>query len=136
MAWRVRLMRSTFVLIAVATLAGCASGPAKQAPEPPTAAAAVPVAPVVATAAQKPTEKADPKASASGEYFPPAGYQKKAKGSTTVYCRSDTPVGTRFATEYCYSQADLERMEATRANIRQDVDRARRTCVGAGCGGG
>jgi hypothetical protein len=129
-------MRFTYVLIVVTTLGGCASEPAKQVSSPPSAAAGAPAAPVVTTAAQKPTEKADPKASASGEYFPPAGYQKKTKGSTTVYCRSDTPVGTRFATEYCYTQTELERMEASRSSIRQDVDRARRTCVGAGCGGG
>ncbi len=134
-------MRFTYVLIAVTTLAGCASGPAEQVSEPPSAAAAAPVAPVApvaavaATAAPDPAAKADPEASADRAFQPPAGYRKKTKGSTTVYCRNDTPVGTRFGTEYCYTQAELERMDASRANIRQEVDRARRTCVGAGCGG-
>jgi len=134
-------MRFAYVLIAVTSLAGCASDPAKQVSEPPRATAApvapvAPIAPVAATAAQAPTAKVDPEAHADREFQPPAGYRKKTKGSTTVYCRNDTPVGTRFGTEYCYTQAELERMDASRANIRQEVDRARRTCVGAGCGGG
>ena len=129
-------MRFTYVLIAVTALAGCASEPAKQASAPSSPAAVAPVATVAATAAKDSAAKADPEASADGASQPPAGYQKKTRGSTTVYCRSDTPVGTRFANEYCYTQADLERMEANRDSIRQEVDRARRTCVGTGCGGG
>jgi len=130
-------MRFTYVLIAAAALAGCASEPTKQASESPQApAAAAPVSPAASTTTTQPVAKGDAAASASKEFQPPAGYQKKTRGTTTVYCRSDTPVGTRFPTEYCYTQSDLERMEASRSNIRQEVDRARRTCTGAGCGGG
>ena len=75
-------------------------------------------------------------AAASEGYIAPAGYQKKVRGTKTVYCKSDTPVGTRFSKEYCYTQQDLERMEASRSNTAQEVDRARRTCTGGGCGGG
>jgi hypothetical protein len=130
-------MRFTYVLIAAATLAGCASEPTKQVAESPKApTAAAPVSPAAKTTATQPVAKSDAAAPASKEFQAPAGYQKKTKGTTTVYCRSDTPVGTRFPTEYCYTQSDLERMEASRSNIRQEVDRARRTCTGAGCGGG
>ena len=125
-------MRVTLVFIVAAALAGCASGPAGQVSDSPKSAAA---SAVVAPAAQ-PAAKSSPEGPASKEFQPPAGYQRKTKGGSTVYCRSDTPVGTRFATEYCYTQSDLERMEASRGNIRQEVDRARRTCSGAGCGGG
>jgi hypothetical protein len=129
-------MRFTYVLIVAAALAGCASEPARQAPESLKApAAAAPVSPAAKTTAAQPVAKSDAAAPASKEFQPPAGYQKKTKGTTTVYCRSDTPVGTRFPTEYCYTQSDLERMEASRSNIRQEVDRARRTCTGGGCGG-
>ena len=130
-------MRFTYVLIAAATLAGCASEPTKQVSESPKApVAAAPVSPTAKTTATQPVAKSDAAAPASKEFQAPAGYQKKTKGTTTVYCRSDTPVGTRFPTEYCYTQSDLERMEASRGSIRQEVDRARRTCTGTGCGGG
>jgi hypothetical protein len=130
-------MRFTYVLIAAVALAGCASGPTTKVSESPKAPdAAAPVSPAATTTATQPVAKSDAAAPASKEFQPPAGYQKKTRGTTTVYCRSDTPVGTRFPTEYCYTQSDLERMEASRGSIRQEVDRARRTCSGAGCGGG
>jgi hypothetical protein len=130
-------MRFTYVLIAAVALAGCASEPTKQEGESPKApVAAAPVSPAAAAPATAPVAKSGTTAPANNEFQPPAGYQKKTKGKSTVYCRSDTPVGTRFATEYCYSQSDLERMDASRGNIRQEVDRARRTCSGTGCGGG
>jgi hypothetical protein len=130
-------MRITYVLIAAAALTGCASEPTTPVSESPKAPApAAPVSPAAKTVATEPVAKTDSAASASNEFQPPAGYQKKTKGKSTVYCRSDTPVGTRFATEYCYTQSDLERMETSRNSIRQEVDRARRTCVGTGCGGG
>ena len=128
-------MRFACLVIWSTALIGCASGPATKVPDPPASVAAVAPEAAAATTARA-AEKADPEAAASTEFVPPAGYQRRKRGATTVYCRSDTPVGTRFAKEYCYTQADLERMEANRANVRQEVDRARRTCTGGGCGGG
>ena len=130
-------MRFTYALIVAAALAGCASEPTKQVSASPQApAAAAPVSSAAKTTSAQPVANADSAAPAGEEFQPPAGYRKKTRGTTTVYCRSDTPVGTRFPTEYCYTQSDLERMEASRGSIRQEVDRARRTCTGAGCGGG
>jgi hypothetical protein len=130
-------MRIALALIAVATVAACASGPVQQASSPnPSQAVSAPVkaaAPVAATAAPS---AAEPIAATDGEFSAPAGYQKRNRGGTTVYCKSETPIGTRFANEYCYTQADLERMEASRVNLKQEVDRTRRTCTGGGCGGG
>jgi hypothetical protein len=122
-------MRMALALIVVVTAAACASGPAQQAasPNPPQAAL------VAATAAPSAAEST---AATGGGFNAPAGYQKRNRGGTTVYCKSETPVGTRFAKEYCYTQADLERMEASRVNLKQEVERTRRTCTGGGCGGG
>jgi hypothetical protein len=130
-------MRFTYVLIVATAMAGCASEPAKQVSDTPKApVAGAPVSPTAKPAATQPVAKSESAAPGSNEFRTPAGYQKKTKGKSTVYCRSDTPVGTRFATEYCYTQAELERMDSSRSGIRQDVDRARRTCTGGGCGGG
>jgi hypothetical protein len=129
-------MRAMCLLIVAAAMAGCASEPSQQvattspstSPAPAAPAPAAPAAPAVADAAATPAE--------GGAFNPPPGYQKKTRGTSTVYCKSDTPVGTRFAKEYCYTQQDLERMEASRSNTVQEVERARKTCVGPGCGGG
>jgi hypothetical protein len=130
-------MRKLYLLIVAAAVTACASDPASKATP-----AVQPVAPtqVVAPAPSAPAvpEQAasTEAATESGVYIAPAGYQRKVRGTKTVYCKSDTPVGTRFAKEYCYTQQDLERMEASRANTQQDLERARRTCTGGGCGGG
>ena len=152
-------MRNLLVLIAIAPLTALASEPAQQpgpnaAQQPAPAVAAAPAqepatapAPVAATAAAaapaavSEADRADPAAAAaaaavSSDFIAPAGYRKKTFGDKTLYCRSDTPVGTRFAKEYCYSQADLQRMEASKRNLQQEVDRNRRTCAGGGCSGG
>jgi hypothetical protein len=130
-------MRKMYLLIFAAALVACASNPA-----PKTSAVAQP-ATASTVAAAAPATPAAPEKAATGStvaagdgYIAPAGYQKKVRGTKTVYCKSDTPVGTRFAKEYCYTQQDLERMEASRSNTAQEVDRARRSCAGAGCGGG
>ena len=35
------------------------------------------------------------------------GYRPKAKGDKVVYCRSETPLGTRFSTTICRSSAQI-----------------------------
>jgi hypothetical protein len=128
-------MRIVYSLIAVATVSACASGPPQQdsTPRPPQAASEPAKA---AAPAAVPVVPAEPTTAASGEFVAPAGYQTRHRGKTTVYCKSETPIGTRFAKEYCYTQADLERMEASKVNLKQEVERTRRTCTGGGCGGG
>ncbi len=153
-------MRNLLVLIAIAPLFALASEPAQQprpnaeqqpasaavaaAPAQEPATAPAPVAATAAAAAPAAVSEADPAdpaaaaaaAAVSSDFIAPAGYRKKTFGEKTLYCRSDTPVGTRFAKEYCYSQADLQRMEASKRTLQQEVDRNRRTCAGGGCSGG
>jgi invasion protein IalB len=151
-------MRRLLALIAIAPLTAFASDPAPQPeptalPQPATVAAPVPVqepaataapvakpgaaaAPAAVSAAETAAPAAAATAAAASDFNPPAGYRKKTFGDKTLYCRSDTPVGTRFAKEYCYSQTDLERKEASKRTLQQEVDRNRRTCAGGGCSGG
>jgi hypothetical protein len=128
-------MRMIPILMAAAMLTGCASDPATK-PAPVAAPAASTPATVVAPAPAPAPAAATADKAASGQFVAPAGYKVKKRGDATVYCKVETPVGTRFGTEYCYTQSDLERMEASRVNVRQEVERTRRTCTGAGCGGG
>lgn len=136
-------MRKLYLLIVAAALAACASEPSQQAAPASTSISPAPAAEPAAVAAPAPVAASVPVTTASAEapatsggFNAPAGYQKKTRGTKTVYCKSDTPVGTRFSKEYCYSQQDLERIEASRTNTMQEVERARRTCTGGGCGGG
>jgi hypothetical protein len=124
-------MRMIPILMAAAMLTGCASDPTTK-PEP----VAAPGASMPATISAPAPAAATADKASSGQFVAPAGYKVKKRGDATVYCKVETPVGTRFGTEYCYTQSDLERMEASRVNVRQEVERTRRTCTGGGCGGG
>ena len=53
-----------------------------------------------------------------------------------MYCRSQTPIGTRFPTEYCYTQAQLERVLKSKQGMQDDVAMRQRMCTtGSACGG-
>jgi invasion protein IalB len=70
------------------------------------------------------------------EFRTPAGYKKKKKGDKTMYCRSQTPIGTRFPTEYCYTQSQLERVQKSKQGMQDDVAMRQRMCTtGSACGG-
>jgi hypothetical protein len=136
------------LLILLGSLPAIAAEAGPEAPGAP-APAAVPAAPVAEPAAtpQAPAPAASavaaPAAAASlaapvaEEFRPPSGYKKKTRDGRQVYCRSETPVGTRFPTEYCFTQTDLERIEKNKRSIQMDHSTRTKMCSsGAGCGGG
>jgi len=71
------------------------------------------------------------------EFKTPAGYKKKKKKSGEIfYCRSETPIGSRFPQEYCFTQAQLQRMEKSKRGMQDDVAMRQRMCTtGSACGG-
>lgn len=103
-------MRVTLIL-AAAILAGCASQP--QTPTPATPAAAPSPAATPAPAAT--TAKAE-----AGAYKPPAGYRAKKLGANTLYCKKDTLLGSRFPTEFCFSEDELKEIERRGEDMRQN----------------
>jgi len=135
-------MRFLPLLIVLAATPVIASEPASEA-HPAPAAAAVPAS-TPATATQPAKEAAAaaaaPAAAAATAEEPfkiPAGYKKKKRAGETVYCRSETPVGTRFPTEYCFTQNDLERIEKNKQSIQRDVQLRTKMCTtGSACSGG
>lgn len=124
-------MRLTLVL-AVALLAGCASQPRNPTAATPAAApapAATPaqeLAAAPAPQAASTTAQAEPKA-----YKPPSGYRAKKLGANTVYCKKDTTLGTRFPTEFCFTEDELKEMERRGDDMRQDKLKNQGLCGGA-----
>ncbi len=145
-------MRIIPLLILFAGLPAIAAETAPEVPAAPTPAAAPPAASLetnaapatpaaTETAAAAPTATAPVAAAqtqaAVQEFKPPKGYKQKTREGRTVYCRNETPVGTRFPTEYCFTQVDLERIEKSKRSMQQDVSMRQRMCTtGAACGGG
>lgn len=136
-------MHKLIPLIVCAGIAACSSQPHQDSPVAPAAAtqrsapAGEPAEAAATLAAQEAAPAIAPVAKESEEKFRvPAGYKAKSKGGETVYCRSQTPVGTRFPTEYCFTQAQLERMEKSKQTMQEDHSMRTRMCTtGAACGG-
>jgi len=123
-------MRPIILMTMLAALTACATQPQEA-----TTVSTSPASPAAAATAAPAT--AGDAAASETEFRAPAGYDTKTRGGKTVYCRSQTPVGTRFPTEYCFTQADLERMERNKRSMQDDVEQRTRMCSsGAGCSGG
>ncbi|MGL6222714.1 MAG: hypothetical protein ACRC6L_03930 [Steroidobacteraceae bacterium] len=71
-----------------------------------------------ATATAATTTAATPKADAPKV---PAGYKARTIDGETVYCRKSTPMGTRFPTEVCMTQAQYLENERNRQSMRNEL---------------
>lgn len=110
-------------LTVVAALVACSPAFATEAareaaPAAPTAAPATPAA--SATAAPQPTATAT--ATAKNEPTKvPAGYKVKVVDGETRFCRKDVPLGSRFPTEVCMTQAQYQEQERNRDSMRNEI---------------
>jgi hypothetical protein len=83
---------------------------------------------------QAPADAKDPQAKAEA-FVPPDGWRPKKRGKFTVYCRKETPRGTRIPTEICYDEEGIRAMLAAQNEDRERVDQLRRVCSSqAACG--
>jgi glucose/arabinose dehydrogenase len=116
------LLRS---LTVVAALAACssafASEPAQEVAQAPTAAA--PASATPATEAPKPaaTATANNTSAKSEPTKVPAGYKVKVVDGETRFCRKDVPLGSRFPTEVCMTQAQYQEQERNRDSMRNEI---------------
>jgi hypothetical protein len=97
------IMRSVFVPVA---LVACMSAFAEE----PSATSAT--APAATTTAATPKAEA-PKV--------PPGYKAKTIDGETLFCRKSTPMGTRFPTEVCMTQAQYLENERNRQSMRNEL---------------
>jgi hypothetical protein len=63
------------------------------------------------------------------------GYRPRIRDGQRIYCRTYTPLGTRFPEEKCLS-ADAILDEIRRSDEAKDTMAKYGTCVGSSCGGG
>ena len=57
----------------------------------------------------------------------PPGFKVKKRGKFTLYCKAETPLGTRFESETCYDAQMRDYLAAQQENKR-DIERVRNTC--------
>ena len=58
----------------------------------------------------------------------PAGYNTRTRGDKTVYCRKETVSGSRFGTEKCFTEEQLQRKAAEIEAARQELEKSMRAC--------
>ena len=124
-------------------LTACASVPTQQAAKAPTAApvATVAAAPAAHTASAAGATSAAPVAAtavqaAAGTDEPAvakakAGYTLSKQNGEVVYCRRETPTGSRRPVQTCYTPAQLEAIEQSTREAQDAMDRQRNS---SGCG--
>jgi hypothetical protein len=57
----------------------------------------------------------------------PAGYKVRVRDGETLYCRTVTPLGTRFAQQVCMTVAQYEDLERRDTNMQQDLSRQQKS---------
>lgn len=119
-------MRLTLVLL-MAFIAGCAAEPQTPKTTAPQAAPAPATTAAPAAAPQAEAKVAD----ATATYHPPSGYKQKKLGSNTVYCKKDTTLGSRFPTEFCFTEDELKDMERRGDDMRTNKQKVSGLCGGA-----
>ena len=137
-----------WLLPAVATLlAACSSTPAPSAnppsasplPATATAGAAKAVGPAtvgapqsgVAAGAGSLQVHAEPSATAESR----PGFRTRTRKGETVFCRSETPTGSRMSVENCYTATQLDQMETAAASMKDTINKTRTPCTGQACNG-
>jgi hypothetical protein len=108
-------------------LVGCAASP------PPANHAAQPAAKPQQTAAVA-TATTTSAAQSTNEFRPPAGFKTRKKGGETLYCRTDTHLGSRFPAEQCFTQQQVKEMEIANQATRDNFSEHSRICAGGSCG--
>lgn len=111
-----RLVAATVILMAAGT-GGAIALPAAE--DPPAAEAAKETADAKATEGRKEIPIAD--------RLPP-GFKVKKRGKFTVYCKTETPLGTRFRKETCYDEDNMRAYLLAMQENKADVDRIRNIC--------
>jgi endonuclease YncB( thermonuclease family) len=114
---------SRLVFVSVAFF-GCMTASAAEPATAPPASAAAPTAAAPATPVANAAKSADASATKPGAdpvEKVPAGYKSKVIDGETVYCRKETPMGTRFPTEVCMTVAQYQDTVRNRDSLRQEL---------------
>lgn len=125
------MRRAGLMAVILAVVAGCSTQPTK--PAPTTAAEN--------NAPAKQSEAAGAGAAPAAsvptvEKKVPSGYRRVKRDGRELYCRSVVTLGSRFPEEMCFTREQLEEIARRTDSTMDEMERNRKICVGAGCGGG
>lgn len=84
--------------------------------------------PATATASKADAAKAAVAGAETEQVTLPPGFKPKKRGKYTLYCKMDTPIGTRFKQETCFDAKQMRDYLIALQENKADVDRIRATC--------
>ncbi len=123
-------MRYPFVLFSLCagvlsqSLAAEAPQPAAQPTAVSTSAPATLAGSPTASAA-KPTEAVKDVAEEQAKRLRMKGYKPEVRNGITLFCRKETPLGSRFESKFCGTAADLDKATTDSKELTQAVQRDR-----------
>ncbi len=71
-------------------------------------------------------------ASAPPAFKPPQGYRVVKHGSTTVYCKTITPIGSHIPETTCLNEQQVRDVEGDAELVRRAIEQRSSICVGGG----
>ncbi len=96
------------------------------------------MAPCAAIADEKPNAEAAPQETATAaetaaddgelDFKLPPGFKTKKRGKVILYCKTDTPLGTRFKQETCLNDEQMRDYLIALEENKSNVDRIRAIC--------
>ena len=121
----------TAILLLAGILAGCAATPPTQ-----TATPVPPAAPLANAAKPRPAAKPTPGGISADLYSKSLqyGYRARQRGATTIFCKTEAPMGSRIEKESCVSIDILEETIRQAEEVRDQLRRGN-SCGKADCNG-
>ena len=63
------------------------------------------------------------------------GFRTRTRKGETVFCRNETPTGSRLSVESCYTATELDQMAIAAESLKDTLNKTRSPCTGPGCNG-
>jgi hypothetical protein len=128
-------LTTALMLLATVALADEPSAPETKPETEATATQAPAETPAAQPAPAETTAEAETKAETSEEeiaFKPLPGYRPKRVDGAQVWCQKTVVLGSKFAKEYCVTEAQMRELIRSRQSMREDLGQ-RRPCSGGGC---
>jgi len=63
------------------------------------------------------------------------GFRTRTRKGETVFCRTETPTGSRLPVETCYNANELDQLETAAESMKDSINKTRTPCTGPACSG-
>jgi len=126
-------MRMAILVFSFATAVALADTPPAAAPSASSDATKTSTATTTTTATSTTTTASTAPSAETIKKARTLGLNPRKRKGKTMYCQDVADIGTRFTTEHCYEEENLETITREMQATREQMQKAN-ACGGAGCG--